>query len=515
MKTAILMEGEKMGATEKILLEMRGISIEFPGVKALKNVNFKTETGTIHALIGANGAGKSTLMKVLSGAYNHYTGEIFLDGNKVDIRSPKDSKNQGIQIVYQEVDTVLIPYLTVAENIMIDDMVNDMGKKQLVSWKRIHEQAAEVLKRLNVKISTKKLVSELTLAQKQMVLIARAISKQCSFLILDEPTAPLSHSETEELFRIVRDLKKNNVSVIFISHRLPELFQICDDITVMRDGEFVIKKRINDTSQNEVVEYMLGRKLNEQFSDYKATIGDKVFQVKGFNDDGKVKDINFHVKAGEIVGIVGLVGAGKTELCKALFGATRVVSGERMLYDKKLNIKTPYDAVRQGVVLVPEERRKEGVLVHESVATNLTVARLSKFCKLNCFLDFKAEKNIARKMIQNLGIKTPDENCKVEFLSGGNQQRVAIGKWLATDAQVYIFDEPTKGVDVGAKKDIFDLIGQLARDGKSIIYASCELPEIIGITDRVYIMYDGMIVKELETSRTNEEEILFYSTGGR
>ncbi|MFD2445373.1 sugar ABC transporter ATP-binding protein [Bacillus sp. CGMCC 1.16607] len=494
---------------------MKNISIEFPGVKALNEVYFSTKTGTSHALIGANGAGKSTLMKVLSGAYTHYTGEIFLDGKPVNIRSPKDAQDYGIQIVYQEVDTALIPYLTVGENIMLNVTVHEMGKSQFVSWKQIHEKATEILKSMNVNVSSKKLVSELTLAEKQMVLIARSISKQCKFLILDEPTAPLSHSETSELFRIVRDLKKKNVGIIFISHRLPELFEICDDITVMKNGEFVIAEKIAETSPNQIVEYMLGEKLEEQFPKYNVEIGDTVLQVNGLHDTGLIKNFNMHVKAGEIVGLAGLVGAGKTELCKALFGAAKITSGEIMIRGKKVKIRNPHDAVKKGIALVPEERRKEGVLVQESVAANLTAASLNKFSKLLSFVDVKGEKKKSLEMIQNLGIKTPSEETKVQNLSGGNQQKVAIGKWLIADAEVYIFDEPTKGVDVGAKKDIFELISGLAKRGKSIIYASCELSEIIGITDRVYVVYDGEVAKELETKTTNEEELLFYSTGGK
>jgi simple sugar transport system ATP-binding protein len=503
-----------MGLNQDYLLKMKNISIEFPGVKALKNVNFTTATGTAHALVGANGAGKSTLMKVLSGAYGHYTGEIFINSQNVDIRSPKDAKDNGIEIVYQEVDTALIPYLTVAENIMLDWLANDMGRKQIVNWRKLHEEAAKVLKRLNINISTKKIVSELTLAQKQMILIARAIYKECRFLILDEPTAPLSNSETDELFRIVRDLKNNNVGIIFISHRLPELFEICDEVTVMRDGEFVASKKVSETNQNKIVESMLGRKFDENFPKYKINIGDKLFEIKGLNDEEKIKDINMYVCSGEIVGIAGLVGAGKTELCNALFNASHVVSGERVLNSEKLHIKSPYDAVKKGIVLVPEERRKEGIFVDESVTTNITVTNLGQFCKLKTFLNKKAEKEKAREIIKELGVKTPSENNIVGYLSGGNQQKVAVGKWLITDAKVYIFDEPTKGVDIGAKRDIFELIGQLAKNGKSIIYASCELAEILGITDRIYVMYGGRIVKELNTKNTNEEEILFYSTGG-
>lgn len=497
------------------LLEMKNISIEFPGVKALNEVNFATQTGKSHALIGANGAGKSTLMKVLSGAYNHYTGEIYLDGKKVDIRSPKEAQDHGIQIVYQEVDTALVPYLTVGENIMLNETVNDMGKTQFINWKNIHIRSTAILENMNVNVSSKKLVSELTLAEKQMVLIARAVSKQCKFLVLDEPTAPLSHSETKELFRIVRDLVKKDVGIIFISHRLPELFEICDDITIMKNGEFVCKEKIAETSQNEVVERMLGKKLEEQFPKYDVEIGDTVLQVKGLHDIGLIKNFNMHVNEGEIVGIAGLVGAGKTEFCKALFGAAKVTSGELLIRGKKVKIKNPNDAVRQGIALVPEERRKEGILVQESVATNLTASSLSKFSKILSFVDIKAERKISKELISSLGIKTPSEESKVQNLSGGNQQKVAIGKWLIADAEVYIFDEPTKGVDVGAKKDIFELISGLAKRGKSIIYASCELSEILGITDRVYVVYDGEVAKELETKSTNEEELLFYSTGGK
>lgn len=500
---------------EKTTLEMSNISIEFPGVKALNHVHFSMETGKVHALIGANGAGKSTLMKVLSGAYGHYSGEIAMNGQKQDIRTPKNAQDAGIQIVYQEVDTALIPYLTVAENIMLLETVHSMGKKQLIKWKELHEKAAVILAGMNIEISMKKLVSELSLAEKQMVLIARAISQQCEFLILDEPTAPLSHTETTELFRIIRDLQKQNVGIIFISHRLPEIFEICDEITIMRNGEWVATERIADTTQNKVVEKMLGQKLEEQFPELPTQIGNIVLEVNGVSDQDKIRDLTLHVKSGEIVGLAGLVGAGKTELCKALFGSEKLTTGEIILHGKKLKLRSPHDAVVNGVALVPEERRKEGILVLESVGTNLTAANLNRFTKMLGFVDRKKEKENAKQFVQRLGIKTPSEETKVQNLSGGNQQKVAIGKWLVAEADVYIFDEPTKGVDVGAKKDIFDLITELANRGKAILYATSELSEIIGITNRVYCLYDGRAVKELETKSTTEEELLFYSTGGR
>ncbi|WP_108670567.1 sugar ABC transporter ATP-binding protein [Peribacillus acanthi] len=494
---------------------MKDISIEFPGVKALDNVSFTTETGTAHALIGANGAGKSTLMKVLSGAYTHYTGDIFLDGHQVDIRSPKDAQNLGIQIVYQEVDTALVPNLTVGENIMLSETVNEMGRKQFISWNEIHRKATAILSSMNVHVPSKKLVSQLTLAEKQMVLIARSVSRQCRYLILDEPTAPLSHSETNELFRIVRELKNKNVGIIFISHRLPELFEICDAITVMRNGEFVIKEKIAISNPSRVVEQMLGQKLEEQFPKSNVIPGETIHEVIDLHDEEKIHQISMNVREGEIVGLAGLVGAGKTEICKALFGASKISSGEIRLRGKKLKISGPHDAVRHGIALVPEERRKEGILVEETVTSNLSAANLTVFTRLFGFLDFKGEKKKAKEIIGSLGIKTPSEETRVKNLSGGNQQKVAIGKWLVADADVYIFDEPTKGVDVGAKKDIFELIAGLAERRKGILYASCELSEIIGITDRVYVIYDGQVSKELVTSETKEEELLFYSTGGK
>ncbi len=495
---------------------MKDISIEFPGVKALDQVNFSLETGKVHALIGANGAGKSTLMKVLSGAYDHYSGEILMDGKSLNIRSPKNAMDAGIQIVYQEVDTALIPYLTIGENIMLMDMVHNMEKRHWMKWKQLHEKASSILTSMNIQLPTTKLVSELTLAQKQMILIARAVSKECKFLILDEPTAPLSHTETSELFRIVSDLKKKNVGIIFISHRMPEIFEICDEISIMRNGELVARKMIADTTQNNVIEQMLGQKLGEQFPDKSKKIGKNVLEVKGLHDKEKIKDLSINVKSGEIVGIAGLVGAGKTELCKALFGAEgKLESGEIVLNGNRLNIKSPNDAVKNGLAFVPEERRKEGILVQESVESNLTAANLGEFTRMLGFLERKKEKAAAKELIKRLGIKTPSEETKVQNLSGGNQQKVAIGKWLVAEAEVYIFDEPTKGVDVGAKRDIFNLISELANRGKAVIYASSELSEIIGITNRVYVLYDGRSVKELETKSTNEEELLFYSTGGR
>jgi simple sugar transport system ATP-binding protein len=503
-----------MGRDGRIALEMEGISISFPGVKALDDVSFRTESGTAHALVGANGAGKSTLMKVLAGAYSYYTGTVRIGGSEVRIRSPRDAKALGIEVVYQEVDTVLVPYLSVAENIMLDAMVNDRGGP-LVSWGRMHSESRRILGLLNVELDTSRRVDRLSLADKQLVLIARALSRECRFLILDEPTAPLSHAETEELFRVVRGLVGRGIGVVFISHRLPELKEICSGITVLRDGKSVASRALEGLDVSAIVELMLGRRLEESFPERKASPGEIVLEVRGLRDGARLRGVDLSVRAGEVVGLAGLVGAGKTECCKALFGASAAQCDYARLRGEPYRIRDPRASVAAGLALVPEERRKEGVLIAESVAVNLTAASLGSFTSPTGFVRRSEERSAVRAMIDSLGIKTPGPGQRVALLSGGNQQKVAVGKWLIADADVYIFDEPTKGVDVGAKRDIFELIARLAEAGKAIIYATCEFAEILGITDRAYVLYDGAVARELSTEAATEEELLFYSTGGK
>jgi simple sugar transport system ATP-binding protein len=500
----------------EIKLEMKNISIEFPGVKALSDVDFQMTGGTIHALIGANGAGKSTLMKVIAGANTNYTGEIYVDGKPVEIRSPKSAKDLGIEIVFQEVDTALIPYLSVAENVMFNEMVNNMKKKQVVNWKDIRKTAKETLERLNVDLDVNTIVSDLTLAQKQMVLIARCVVGKCRLLILDEPTAPLSNSETEELFRIVRELKKDGVGIIFISHRLNELFEICETITVMRNGKVVENMPITPQLQTkDIVELMLGRKMEENYKKKNVNIGDVLLEVEGLTEEeGRVKNISLNVKRGEIIGIAGLVGAGKTELCKTLFSALKQSSGTVKMNGKAIKYKSPNAAVKHGFALVPEERRREGVLITDPVYSNISIASIKKYTGLFSVVNSLKERKDACQMIKDLGIKTPSENQEVALLSGGNQQKVVLGKWLNSESEIYIFDEPTKGIDVGAKRDMYELIEGLVAQGKGVIYASCEFQEILTLADRVYVMYDGEIVKELNVADTDEKELLYFSTGG-
>lgn len=500
---------------DRITLGTRKVSVAFPGVQALSAVDFEVTTGEIRALVGANGAGKSTLMKVLSGANPSYTGEVYKDGQVVDIRTPLAAKRMGIQIVYQEVDTALVPTFTVAENVMLNETI--LRGRGVMNWRRINRQAREVLDRLRIKVNVKTLVQNLTLAQKQMVLIARAIQSQCSFLLLDEPTAPLSDTETNELFNLVRHLRETeNIAIVFISHRINEVIQICDSYTVMRNGEIVDTTPITaSTTSREIVEKMLGRSFSESFPKEETAIGDKVLEVDHLSGaDGKVDNVSLYVRSGEIIGIAGLVGAGKSELCKTLFGAYRKTSGSIRLHGRELRLKIPSHAVRGGLALVPEERRKEGVMVSENVAFNLSAASLRKHT-IAAFLNRPSINANAKRFVDSLGIVTPSIFQTVKNLSGGNQQKVSVGKWLAADCSVYIFDEPTKGVDVGAKREIFHLINEIAKQGNAVIYASCENAEILSITDRIYVMYDGKVMAELVTKETNEDEIMFHAVGGK
>ena len=500
---------------EKIKLGTRNVSIEFPGVKALTDVNFEVTTGEIHAVVGANGAGKSTLMKVLAGANPDYTGEVYLNNQTVDLRSTLAAKKLGIQIVYQEVDMALIPTLSVAENVMLNDTV--MHGRFIMSWRSLYRRAAEVLQRLNISVDVHRLVQDLSLAQKQMVLIARAIVNECNFLILDEPTAPLSDTETEELFRLVRHLRETeNIAIIFISHRINEILRICERYTVMRNGQIVDTTVITpQTTTREIVEKMLGRTFEENFPKETADIGDKAFELQHLSGaDGKVNDVSLYARKGEIVGIAGLVGAGKSELCKTIFGAYEKTGGKVMMGGRELIIRNPSQALKNRIALVPEERRKEGVLVNESVSFNITAASLDDYCTAS-FLNKRKIDRRAEEYVEKLEIKTPSVRQFVKNLSGGNQQKVAVAKWMAADCDLYIFDEPTKGVDVGAKQDIFHLICEIAKRGNSVLYASCENSELLSITDRIYVLFDGQVMAELVTAETSEDEIMHYAVGNR
>lgn len=492
-------------------LKMTGISLAFPGVQALKQVSFEVKSGEIHALVGANGAGKSTLMKVLFGAETADEGTIRLDGKELSITSPRDAKQIGIDLVQQEVDVALVPYLTVAENICLD-LLTDGTMTGFVSQRRYIQRAKEALATLQADISVKTRVEELRLAEKQLVLIARALVQERRFLILDEPTAPLSQAETSHLFSVVRRLAERGLGIIFISHRLQELYEICDSISVMRDGQLISRHLLTDITKEAVVEQMLGRQLTSVAKTSRVNATNVLTVESATNAD--VHDISLTVQAGEVVGIAGLVGAGKTELCKALFGDRPFQEGEVRIGGKAHRLRNPQAAIQAGIGLVPEERRKEGILVADSVAENLTAAAAHDFVNRWGLMDRRKEADQASQWVKELGIKVADVKQEVGQLSGGNQQKVAIGKWLLTDVSVLVLDEPTKGVDVGAKQDIYRLIDGLAQQQKGILYATSEWDELLTVTDRIYVMFDGRIVHETKTADTSEETLLWYATGG-
>lgn len=504
-----------MGTEHKHSIEAENIIMEFPGVKALDGVSFKMRSGEIRAIIGANGAGKSTLMNVISGALPAYKGDVSIDGEVVKLSSPVAAKKMGIALVSQEVDNGIVPAVSVAENIMLDYLVNEMGKNFVVNWKYISQKAKEALDKLNIKIDINKQAGELTLAEKQMVLIARAISQKCNFLILDEPTSALSLTETDHLFRVLRELMQNNdMGIIFISHRLRELFEICDHITVMRNGKVVSELEMEGLTINDVVSAMLGSTTRDPFVRKQGELGENLIEVENLCDaSGKVKNVSFYAKSGEVIGISGLVGAGKTELAKCLFGESPKLSGSIRIRGKEINVRTPHEAVKAGLGLVPEERRKEGVQILHSIKENLSSVNLDSYTRFS-FVNRAKEKTAAQKMVEELKIKTPSVDQLVAFLSGGNQQKVVIGKWLGSDCEIYIMDEPTKGVDVGAKQEIYKLIQRLADEGKCVLYLTSETMEILGVTDRTYVLYNGEISAEMKTSEATEEKIMFYATGG-
>lgn len=501
---------------EDNILEMKNICKRFPGVVALDKISFTVKKGEIHCLVGENGAGKSTLMKILAGAYKKDEGEILINGKSVEIDSPLKGQKEGISIVYQELK--LAPSLSVAENIFMGriPVKKVMGAQtNIIDWTKLHKDAEEVLSRLHFKINPRVKVRSLTAAQKQMVEIAKAISLNSKIIILDEPTTSLTSNEIKDLFNILELLRNQNVGIIYISHRLDEIFEIGDRASVLKDGTYQGTVIVKQATKQQIIKMMVGRDVGKKFPErVKCENNEEILRAENLTRKGVLNNISFALNKGEILGLSGLVGAGRTEIVRAIFGADNIDSGSIYVKKQKVNIKSPKDAVRLNIGFVTEDRKEQGLLLTKNVRHNITLSSLDKVSKMSVVSKAK-EDNVIDYFIKSLSIKTPSKEQLVNNLSGGNQQKVVLSKWLARGCDIMIFDEPTKGIDVGSKEEFYFLINDLAKQGVGIIFISGELPEILGMSDRILVIKDGSIVKEFNKNDASEENIMIYATGGK
>jgi ribose transport system ATP-binding protein len=494
----------------EVLVLMEGIEKSFPGVHALSQCKFELRAGEVHALVGENGAGKSTLMKILTGIYKKDAGRILYKGSEVDIPNPRAAQMLGISIIHQELN--LMPHLTVAQNIFIGREPR-RGLQFVLDEKRINEQTQQLFSQLHLKLDPRTRVSDLTVAKQQMVEIAKALSHNAEVLIMDEPTAALTESEIDELFNTIRSLRAKGVGIIHISHRLEELKQISDRVTVMRDGRYIDTVSTAETSIDQIINMMVGRTIYESTPEIPETASDEVvLEVRNLNRGKIIRDVNFKLKRGEILGFAGLMGAGRTEVARAVFGADPIDSGEIFRHGKKVAIRSPRDAVQNGVGYLSEDRKGFGLTVGMDVETNIVLATFERFLRLFGWVDSNKISSTAAHYVEALSIKTPSLTQKVQYLSGGNQQKVVVGKWLTADTEILIFDEPTRGIDVGAKSEIYRLLNDLAQQGKSIIMISSELPEILRMSHRIIVMCEGRITGELSGTEATQEKIMKFAT---
>lgn len=492
------------------LLEMKGIDKSFSEVKVLQQAEFSLESGELHALMGENGAGKSTLMKILNGIYMRDGGTVKVKGVEQSLSSPSAALQLGIVMIHQELN--LIPHLTVMENIFLGREFT-FGPTKLIDWRKMKRESTRFLSQLGLAIDPDTIVGDLSVGQQQMVEIAKALSMNTEILVLDEPTAALTDKEIDALFDVIASLKKQGVGMIYISHRMEEIFRMCDRITVMRDGRYVGTERVQETNMDQIVKMMVGREIKDRFPKVDIKFGEEKLKVEGLSQKGILHDISFSVRAGEIVGLAGLMGAGRTELAKALFGVSKVDRGTISVGGKPITLRKPIDAINAGIALVTEDRKDEGLLLPMSVSDNLSMTNLTTVSNLG-FLSGAKEKQLSDKMMKQLFIKASSGAQPVGSLSGGNQQKVVIGKWLATNPQVFILDEPTRGVDIGAKKEIYDLMNKLASEGVAILMISSELPEVLGMSDRILVMHEGKISGHFTKEEATQENIMMCATGG-
>ena len=490
-----------------LLLEMKHITKDFPGVRALDDINFELRKGEIHALVGENGAGKSTLMSVLAGVHADFLGTIMMDGNPVNFSNPKEAIKHGVGIIYQELD--LVPEFSVGENIFLADEpgISGFRKIGLLSRREIFSQTRHILSDLGFEIDPRSKVGALSIGEQQLVQIIKAIRLSAKVLVMDEPTARLAHDETETLFNIMKVLKDKGVSIIFISHHMEEILQVADRVSVLRDGKVVGTVDKDLTSLSEIVRMVVGKELSEGITLPDITKGREILAVNGLALDGIFSDISFKIRTGEIIGIGGLVGSGRTEIAHCIFGVERPNRGEILVGGQKANIRSPLDAIKNNIILIPEERKAQGLILNHSVMSNLSLAYLRIISKYH-LINGRKRMQSAQHMVDRLRIKTPSLNQEVGNLSGGNQQKVVLGKWLPLKPIVVILDQPTRGIDVGAKREIYDLIAELAQNGSGILIISDELPELIGLADRILVIGKGRKLFEFNRGEVNQSQLL-------
>lgn len=493
----------------EVVLQLNNIHKSFGTVKVLEDVSLEVKKGETHILIGENGAGKSTLMKILSGSYTRDSGDIVIDGENVDVKTPADSTNRGVCVIYQELS--LIPQLTAPENIFLGRLPM---KNKMVDWKLLKSEAKRIFELVNLEIDLDVPVRNFSMGQRQLIEIARCLTMDTKIIVMDEPTSSLTQQEVENLFKVIAWLKEKGISIIYISHKLEECLEIGDRVTVLKDGKLSGVANIADIDKNQLVKMMVGRDILDYFPPRtNRNLGKRLLEVKGLNRGKSVKDVSFYAKAGEILGFYGLVGAGRTETMRLIFGADTKDSGSVLIDGVEVNISNPKAAIDHKIALVSEDRRGEGLVMVASVRDNITLPNLKKTSKYG-ILDLAKEKKYVFDYINNLKIKTDDMYKKVVNLSGGNQQKVVIAKWLRTQANIFIFDEPTRGVDVGAKVEIYNIMVELAEQGAAVIMVTSEMPELLGVSDRILVMHEGSINAELMISEATEEKIMHYAAGG-
>ena len=487
------------------VLELKNITKIFPGVIALDDVQFQLKPGEIHALMGENGAGKSTFIKVITGVHKAENGEMYLDGKKVDFKGPRDAQKAGIAAIYQHVTAY--PHLTVTENIY---MGHEKKKNGIIQWKSMHEDAAELLKQLNADFKSTDEMGMLSVAQQQMVEIAKALSMEARIIIMDEPTAALTKRESEELYKITEKLRDNGASVIFISHRFEDMYRLASRVTVFRDSRYIGTYDVDGITNNDLIKAMVGREIKDLFPKPDVEVKEEVLRLENLSRTGYFKNVSMSVKKGEILGLTGLVGAGRTEVMQTVFGIEHYDSGKVYLEGKEVKIHTPADAMKQGIGLLPEDRQHEGLILDWGIGDNIVLPELKKLSK-GFLLDEKKQRGVAKDLAERVDTKAVSVFTKASALSGGNQQKVVVAKILASDLKVIILDEPTKGMDVGAKAEIYEIMGDLAKQGYAIIMISSEMPEILGMCDRIVVMCEGKVTGELNRAEATQESILKFA----